>query len=135
MKIFKNKILLKFIASLCIVFAIFSFLNITRVYADTDEDEVFGGALLTPITKLLTGLGDGIMDILHSSVLEQDETIIRLDGTADSWWNMHGGSVLGWLIGFVTFGLVIAGALTGAGAVVGVRIKLCQKFVGSMFYN
>ena len=132
MKIVKNKILLKFITSLCIVFAIFSFLNITHVNA---EDEVFGGALLTPITKLLTGLGDGIMDIIHSSVLEQDETIIRLDATADSWWNMHGGSVLGWLIGFITFGLVIAGALTGAGTVVAARIRLCQKFVGSMFYN
>ena len=136
MKIFKNKILLKFMTSLCIVFTIFSFLNITRVYADTDEDEVFGGALLTPITKLLTGLGDGIMDILHSSVLEQDETIIRLDSSADSWWSAHGASVLGWMIGFLVFGAVIALTLAGApGVIVGTRNRVCKKLVRRMLYN
>lgn len=125
MKIVKNKILLKFLTSLCIVFSIFSFLNITRVYADPNEEEVFGGALLTPITKLLTGLGDGIMDILHSSVLEQDETIIRLDATADAWWEGHGASVLGWMVAFVTIGSVLALTFIGGPVTTIARRCIC----------
>lgn len=115
MKNFKNKFLVKLIVSVCIVTFLVCCIPNKQVYADSSEDKVYGSVLITPITQLLTGLGDGAMDLIHKTVLEQDETIIRLDDNADSWWNQHGASVLGWLFGIGIAVAIMALTLGGGG--------------------
>lgn len=131
MKNVRSKFLIKIVASLCIVISLLGIVLNNRVVAAGD-DEVFGSVLLTPITKLLTGLGDGIMDILHSTVLEQDETIIRLDGEAANWWSSHGMSVLGWIIG-IAVAIVLVAITWGAAAPVFTGVGIAAKLGGAAF--
>ncbi len=123
MCIFKNKILFKLIASVCVFLTLLNFGMTNNVYA-SDDEEVWGGPLVNPIMNLFTGIADGIMDILHSAVLEQNETLIKLDGTADTWFAQHGASVAGIIAGI--FIMTVAAALTfatgGGAALAGVGI-------------
>ena len=96
MSIFNNKVLVKIISIICIFLILTNVGTPSRVYAEDDE-QVWGGILLRPVTKLLTGIGDGIIDIIHSSLLGQTETLIKLDGTASDWWGNHGAKVIGWM--------------------------------------
>ncbi len=111
MAIFKNKILVKIIASICIFLTILNFGMSNKVYA---EDQVWGGVLVTPITLLLAAIGDGIMDLLHKAVQYQDISIIKIEGSPN-WWQNFGEKALKILavtvvVGllFLTFSFVIA---------------------------
>ena len=133
--IIRSKFLIKLVASLCIMLTLLNIVPNNRVFAaDSDDDEVFGSVLITPITKLLTGLGDGIMDLLHSNILGQGETIIKLDGDADTWWNQHGASVIGIILGLivgVTFAVITFGA--GSAVIAGMAGGLAPWLSGAAF--
>lgn len=142
MKIIRSKFFIKLIASLCIVMSLLSVAPNNRVFAigkTKNDEEVYGSTLLTPITKLLTALGDGIMDIIHSTILEQEETLIRLDANADSWWEEHGIKILGWIVGIVLFVIIMvstAGAASPLFAGVGIATKLSGvAFVAKTFIS
>lgn len=84
MSILKNKILVKLIASICLILTIFNFSGINKVRAES-----WGGVLLEPVTTLLTAIGDAIMDGLHKAIIKQDTTMIKISGDT-SWsdfWN------------------------------------------------
>ena len=135
MKSVKYKFGVKLLVLICVVMSLLAIAPKNRVLAaDPDEDDVFGSVLLTPITKLLTGLGDGIMDVLHSNILEQGETIIKLDGDAQTWWQQHGASVIGILLGLaigITFAVVTFGA--GSAIISGMAAGIGAKLTGVSF--
>lgn len=82
MEIFKNKFLVKLIASICVFLTLLNFAGTTKVYAD---DQVFGGVLLKPVTKLLTSIGDGIMDLLQKAIYNRETSLIKISGD-ETWW-------------------------------------------------
>lgn len=77
MEIFKNKFLLKLIATVCLFLTLFNFGVTNTVYAD---DEGLGGKLLKPIVHLITALGDGIVNIMHRVAMSQKETLFEIRG-------------------------------------------------------
>ena len=83
MRILKNKFIFKLISSICLVLLLLNVCPNNKLYAE--DEEVWGSVLLKPITNLLVGLGDGIVGVIHKTVMEQDETIIKISGDKD-WW-------------------------------------------------
>lgn len=83
MSIFRNKILTKIIAALCICLTLMNFGQPCKVYAD------WGGVLITPVTKLLTSIADGIIGILHDTIQLQKVSLVRIAGEPE-WWRKYG---------------------------------------------
>lgn len=82
MKIFQNKSIFKKLIIVLLVIMLFSFCMPKTVRA---EDEGIGGKLLKPIISLILSLGDGVYDIVHKVILQQDITLIHID-FSDSVW-------------------------------------------------
>lgn len=126
MEIFKNKFLVKLLASICLFLTLFNFAGTTKVYADPGDDgeDLWGGILITPIINLFAGIGDFIMEILHDSIQSQRQAIIKLNGssTAANAWAFWGSIVVGVLVAVAVIALTVvtAGAITAALAAVGV---------------
>lgn len=118
MNIFRNKILIKVIATICIFLTIINFLGSTSVRA---EGEIWGGILIKPVTRLLTALTDGVITILQKSVIGQDPSIIKVTGTPQ-WWNTWGARAMK-VITALTI-LVVGGALIIATGGVGTIVTL-----------
>lgn len=115
MEFFKNKFLVKLIATLCLFLTLFNFAGVNRVYAD-DNNKVWGGVLLTPIVNLLTGLADGAMGILHNAVNGQGAAIIKIN--SKGWLENLGATALAFLIAVVVATvaiLTVAGIAYAAG--------------------
>ena len=112
MEIFNNKFLVKLIATICLFLTLLNFLGANKVYAKGEEEEVWGSVLLKPIIGLLTGIGDSVMEILHSSIQEQRQAIIKLDGSdkSASAWAVFGAIVIG-IVAAVAF--IAACVVTG----------------------
>lgn len=124
MKIFRNKIVIKIIASLCIVLTIIN-MNVHNVSLAAEYD---GDILINPITNLLVSICDGVIGILHKTIQYQDISLIQISGEPD-WWK-------GWgqfavmiavvavvvIIGVATVGTAIVGA-AGVAAKIGVALK------------
>lgn len=108
MSIFRNKILVKAIAMLCIFLTIMNFGMQNKVYAD------WGGVLITPITLLLTSIADGIIGLIHKTVQYQDVTLIRIAGSP-TWWNEWGETVLKILLVAVIIVVSVAATIASAG--------------------
>ncbi len=126
MRVLNNKTLVKLIASVCIILTIFNFGVTNKVFA-ADEEEVWGGVLIKPITHLLTAIADAVLDILHESILSQNVNLIRIDGTPN-WWDYFGKYVLG-----VLLTIVIAAALVGIGAIGVIAATALGKAIGVVF--
>jgi hypothetical protein len=122
MEIFKNKFWVKLIASICLILTLLNFGGASKVYAE--EEEIWGSVLLKPIISLLTGIGDSVMEILHSSIQEQRQAIIKLDGSekSASAWALFGAIVIGVLaaVAFIAACVVTGGAIAAAAAAIGV---------------
>lgn len=139
MNIFKNKFLIKLIATLCLFLALISFGAPTTVHADPgDDDDGWGGVLITPVVKLLTALGDGVMELLHSSVQSQKLSMIKIDGS-DDWTKilvLFGAALVGILAagaliaGFVATGGVASWLVAKIGFDVAVGVKIPVALVG-----
>lgn len=110
MKIFKNKFLVKLIATICLFLTLLNFCGTNKVYA---KDAGWGGVLISPIVHLMTALGDAIMDILHKALMEQETSVIKIDGN-DFWTNFWG---IFWIVvlSIVAATLVVVGASFLAG--------------------
>ena len=124
MEIFKNKFLVKLIATICLCLTLINFGCASKVYAE--EEEIWGSVLLKPIISLLTGIGDSVMEILHSSIQEQKQAIIKLDGSdkTKSAWALFGAIVIGILVtvAFIAACIFTAGAVAAVAAYVGVTL-------------
>lgn len=128
MNIFKNKFLVKLIASICIILTLTN-MGIPNMSYAANDDPVWGGILINPVTKLLTSLADGIMAILHKAVLEQRVSLITISGNP-SWWEKVGTIVVKVLVGaalvavvaviaIVSYGVAAPAAIAAAGVIVG----------------
>jgi len=84
MKFFTNKKIWEKIILALIFVLLFQFAVMKPVEADVVE---FAGKLMSPIMSLLVTLGDGVMSIIHSSIMGVDETLIHVD-TSASWWEV-----------------------------------------------
>ena len=125
MKMLKNKFLIKLIATICLFLTLLNFGGASKVYAeDAEDDEVWGGVLIKPIVNLLTGIGDAIIELLHSSIQEQKQAIIKVNGSDDakSAWALFGAIVIGIIaaVAFIAACVVTGGAIAAAAAAIGV---------------
>lgn len=127
MNIFKNKILVKIIASICIILTIMNTGLTNTVYA-----EGYGGILLNPVTKLLTSIADGVLSLLHKTVQHQDLTFVEISG-AWEWWDSWGEKAVAIIVTCVVIAVAVhigLGALAGAGlikiAAIGAGVVLAE---------
>lgn len=122
MEIFKNKFLIKLIATICLFLTLLNFGGASKVYAE--DDEVWGGVLIKPIVNLMTGIGDAIIELLHSSIQEQKQAIIKVNGSDDAKnaWALFGAIVIGIIaaVAFIAACVVTGGAIAAAAAAIGV---------------
>ena len=120
MKMLKNKFLIKLLATMCLFLTLFNFTGTPRVYADGEK--VWGGVLLNPIINLMTALGDCVMEILHDSIQEQKQAIIKVDGNSDAekGWALFGAVVIGILaaVAFIALIVVTGGTIAAAAAAI-----------------
>lgn len=84
MKFFTNKKIWEKIILALLFVMLFQFAVMKPVEADVVE---FGGKLLSPVMSLLVSLGDGVINILHSTIVGVDTPLIHVD-TDDSIWTM-----------------------------------------------
>lgn len=128
MSILKNKILVKLIASICLILTIFNFSGINKVRAES-----WGGVLLEPVTMLLTSIGDAIMDVLHKAIRKQDTSLIKINGDSTTVKFLKrvalivGGIVTMVVVAFLviyTGGLATAAAAAFAGEAVTITVGL-----------
>ena len=134
MKNNRSNCLVKLIASLCIIVSLLGITPNNKVWAaDSGDEEVFGGVLLTPVTRLITAFADGAMDLIHSATLNQDSTIIRLDAKADSWWQNFGRTVFAIIAGIGVAAAVIFVTI-GTGGLAGLFAGgVATKLAGAAF--
>ena len=80
----------------------------------------WAGKLVEPIVDLVVFLGDGITDIIHDVILEQDTSIIRVDLTETAGKKVLA-VILGAVIGIVAAIAVVATAGLAAAAFAAIR--------------
>ena len=81
-KFFTNKKIWEKVLLALIFVILFQFAVMEPVQADVVE---FGGKLISPILSLLVSLGDGIINILHSSIMGVDSPLIHVDADDSIW--------------------------------------------------
>lgn len=121
MSIFRNKILIKIVASLCVVLTIINMGVSNTVHADNLSE--YGGILIVPVTSLLISVCDGVVGLLHETILYQDITLIQISGEPNWWknfWKPAAAIIITTLVVLIT-GFVVGPAIMGA---VGVGAKL-----------
>lgn len=124
MRIFKNKFLVKLIATICLFLTLFNFTGVNRVYAD---DQVWGGILLTPVTRLMSALGDGIMNILQKSLGGTESSLIHISGKVG--WD----TVLTWIALAIVVILAIVGFIVVSYATAGLAAAAASAIAGTTF--
>lgn len=119
MKIFaKTKNLWK---KIILVFTIFTTISIVTP-EPVQATSLPGGELMTPIASFLVGLGDGIMDAIHSSLIHQGRTIIRIDIKKS--WTDNIKVIIGWVLCFIIVSALVFSVAGGALAFVAPIAKL-----------
>ena len=123
MKNFAKKNILKKIIIVFMIITSFSFTKPKEVNAGV------GGTLMAPICDLLVGLGDGAVNVIHKTLIKQDETLLRFSNV-DKEWRMFATIVVGIAIGILAGALIIAtaGAIS---AVVGAALGITLAGVGA----
>lgn len=110
MKFFTNKSIWTKIIIVLIFIILFEFI-VAKPSLGADVVE-FGGKLISPVLSLVVSLGDGILEIMHSSIMGTSESLIEVD-MSSAWWDIIG-KVVGFLIAAA---FVAAAVMTGVGIV------------------
>ena len=98
MKFFTNKSIWSKIIIILIFIILFEFIAAKpSLGADVLE---FGGKLLTPVVSLIVTLGDGIVEIMHSSIMGSNESLLHADLDSSIW------EMLGKVFKFIIFAAV-----------------------------
>lgn len=113
MKIFTNKSIWKKIAMVLVFIILFQAFATNPAFAKASGGDVIegGGKLIGPIFSLLVTMGDGILNILHSSIMKIDESLIEVDNEA-SWWD-----TLKTIISVIITAACIIGAIVLSGGI------------------
>lgn len=61
--------------------------------AQEGDNLLWAGILMRPILSLLVTVGDGVMNLLHSTIMVQDTSLITVE--AGEWWEKAGAIILG----------------------------------------
>ncbi len=140
MKIFKKKeFIKKLIFALIIILLCSTMLPKTISYAASDDTSL-GGKLLKPIMDFIVGLGDVIMDFMHSMLIGSGDSVIRIDldnNLLDILITVVVAVAVAALVGilaFYTAGAAIPAIINGIAAVVGtnVGVTLSAAAVGAI---
>lgn len=91
MKLFTNKKVWSKIIVILIFLLLFQFVSVRPVHATNDTIE-FAGKLMSPIMSLVITLSDGVMGLIHSSIMGQDEALLEIDLDSSVW------EILGWVV-------------------------------------
>lgn len=120
MKVFENKSIFKKVAIVLIVLIICSFFFSGKVSAKGE----IGGKLLSPICDFLVFLSDGVMNVIHTVVVNQNDTTITVDMT-NSFWEILTTIFVGAVVAAVAALVVVvtAGAVVAAAAAIGVTVS------------
>lgn len=117
MKFFENKKFFQKMIIAIFIVTIFTFMFSCNVQAKSEV----GGKLLKPVVSLITGFGDGLMDVVHNALLHQDGAYIRVD-LSTSVWNVLGmvaaiigGAILVGLAVYFTAGVAVPAIVTALG--------------------
>lgn len=115
MKFFTNKKIWSKIIIVLIFVILFEFVISKPTLAENDTLE-WGGKLIQPILSLIISLGDGVLNILHRAILEQDQTLIHVDFSME-WYDylLIAAAALGAIVGVILI-------CTGIGAGIGTFI-------------
>lgn len=121
MKIFENKSVFKKLIIVLLIIMIFSFCMPKNVKA---SDDGIGGKLLSPVIDLLIGLGDGALNVIHTVVYHQNDTLLTVDMT-NSVLAFLATITVGILAAVVVAAAVVltAGALAAAAASIGITLS------------
>lgn len=86
MKFFTNKSIWTKIIIVLIFILVFEFVVSKPSLGAMDMLE-FGGKLVSPIVSFVIALGDGVMEIVHSSIMGTSEALLEAN-LNDSWWEI-----------------------------------------------
>lgn len=86
MKFFTNKSIWTKIIIVLIFILVFEFVVSKPSLGAMDMLE-FGGKLVSPIVSFVIALGDGVMEIVHSSITGTSEALLEAN-LNDSWWEI-----------------------------------------------
>ena len=93
MKFFTNKKIWEKIILALLFVMLFQFAVMKPVEADVVE---FGGKLLSPVMSLLVSLGDGVMNILHSTIMGIETPLIHIENDKRILGNIFTDSISGY---------------------------------------
>ncbi|MBR3163163.1 MAG: hypothetical protein IKF17_03580 [Clostridia bacterium] len=122
-KIFTNKKIWKIVVIAILVIMAVQVIAPTTVFAaepddaapDKSEDNLVSrGILMRPIISLLVSAGDGVMSILHSQILGQENSLLPIDLDTDLGWI---GVILGAVVGIIVAILIVAAVASGLAAI------------------
>lgn len=131
MKIFTNKSIWKKIAIALVIIISFEAIITHPVQASVLEA---GGKLIKPFFSLLVTVGDGVMAILHSSIMNIDASLIEVDNTSTVWKTIKAVFAVALTIACVVGACIASGGLATictAGAILSVA---STAFLGSNFF-
>ncbi len=117
MKFFTNKSIWTKIIIVLIFILVFEFV-VSKPSLGMDMIE-FGGKLVSPVVSLVIALGDGVIEIVHSSIMGTSEALLEADIDLD-WWGIFCtvvGAVIAAAAAFAV--LLIPGAGLGLAVAVG----------------
>ena len=109
MKFFTNKSIWTKIIIVLIFILVFEFVVSKPSLGKMDMVE-FGGKLVSPIVSLVIALGDGVIEIAHSSIMGTSEALLEADTGLD-WWEIFS-TIVG---AIVAAAAAIAILVTGVG--------------------
>lgn len=112
MKFFTNKSIWTKIIIVLIFIILFEFI-VAKPSLGADVVE-FGGKLISPVLSLVVSLGDGILEIMHSSIMGSQETLIEVD-MESTWWD-----ILGKVVGALILAAFVAAAVMSGVGIVGI---------------
>lgn len=114
MKFFTNKSIWSKIIIALIIVLVFEFI-VAKPSLGSDIDKVeFGGKLLAPVISLGVTLADAGIQIMQSSIMGTNESLIHID-TSSTWWNIFKD-----LVKIVVFAAAVVATLASGGILAGV---------------
>ena len=123
MKFFMNKSIWSKIAILLIIVLLFQFVvtKPTLAKAEVGDTRIdFGGKLLSPVMSLVVSLADAMMDMMHSSIMGTNESLLPVDVDSKWWEILSKVLVIGAIVAAAIFVTIATfGAAATVGAVIG----------------
>lgn len=107
MKFFTNKSIWTKIIIVLIFILVFEFVVSKPSLGAMDMLE-FGGKLVSPIVSFVISLGDGVMEIVHSSIMGTSEALLEANIGLD-WWDIFSAVVGAIIAGAAAFAILITG--------------------------